>query len=705
RNPGPDRVMLGPGYSVRSKARSTKKQVGPGSVRCTECQKCSVHRVIRCRCPEHATGANCETLLQCDSASCPANSDCIVQNQKIKCICKDGYIQNDNGECVPKMDCKYVNGTCDVCADPHPCQNDGICEPIAGSDDQYRCRCPENTTGTNCETLLQCSSTSCPANSDCFVQNHQMNCICKPDYIENRNGECVIMKMRQACVMGDPHYQTFDGLIYDYHGTCPHVVSQPCKEDDISPFFSIRAQNVQIGALSASAVNWAELRIHGHAFAVDQGLSLTVDGVTQPVPYFYPNETEWLVKAYISANWMYIMTKEGIQIAFALYFMCVSVSEEMMIGTGRLCGLFGDVDNNCKNDLRGKNQSLLGIPNDSCNWPFMSVIPSVIQFGDDWIDDYQSGMCLTGDVITSTLPCTTDQYIEAQKACQAIVLAKSGIGIFAKCSRLGAQLDAMYARCAFDTCVDENFRCNSLTQLVHICQQAFPGTVISGWRENVTCPLECSENQKYSDCVSGCRPTCTNMTAPLTCGKPCVEGCTCSDGMLLDGTGLNCVPQTECANVPDPCCPSGWSIAPNGTKCLYLSSERLSWFDAARFCQSTGGQLVSLHSDLEGEMLRRWILNSFPDPGVWLGGVTTNPAPGGNNWYWLDQTTFDYRSWAPGQPDNNEENCKAQALSDTSQSCLKTYDIRTSGQWDDECCSAKLLFICGKCPGRVDCTP
>uniref|UniRef100_A0A914WJZ8 Uncharacterized protein n=1 Tax=Plectus sambesii TaxID=2011161 RepID=A0A914WJZ8_9BILA len=37
--------MLGPSYSVRSKARSTKKQVGPGPVRCTECQKCSVHRV------------------------------------------------------------------------------------------------------------------------------------------------------------------------------------------------------------------------------------------------------------------------------------------------------------------------------------------------------------------------------------------------------------------------------------------------------------------------------------------------------------------------------------------------------------------------------------------------------------------------------------------------------------------------------------
>ena len=70
-----------------------------------------------------------------------------------------------------------------------------------------------------------------------------------------------------------------------------------------------------------------------------------------------------------------------------------------------------------------------------------------------------------------SLPCTPADYINAKSACEAIDLAKSGRGIFAKCSRLGAQkLDEIFNACAYDVCADKNLRCNALTEFVRTCQ-------------------------------------------------------------------------------------------------------------------------------------------------------------------------------------------------------------------------------------------
>jgi hypothetical protein len=96
-----------------------------------------------------------------------------------------------------------------------------------------------------------------------------------------------------------------------------------------------------------SGVTWAELNIHGVLFAVNERLQLTVDGVAVSVPYQYiaPYESDWKVKASVAGGFMYITTREQVEIKFVLYTLCVTVPEEMVSGSGRLCGLFGDVDN------------------------------------------------------------------------------------------------------------------------------------------------------------------------------------------------------------------------------------------------------------------------------------------------------------------------------------------------------------------------
>uniref|UniRef100_A0A914X2H4 VWFD domain-containing protein n=1 Tax=Plectus sambesii TaxID=2011161 RepID=A0A914X2H4_9BILA len=350
---------------------------------------------------------------------------------------------------------------------------------------------------------------------------------------------------------GDPHYRTFDGLTFDYQGTCPYIVTQPSGYD-IDPYFTIRAKNKPYSYNArVSIVSWVELNIHGYTFKVEENLTLTVDGVKQSVPYthYIPGDPAWRVKASVAAGQMRITTPENIGILFNAWDLCVTVPEDMVKGTGRLCGLFGDVDDDCKNDMRGRKKNIIGVPPSGCDMPAIGATGMMAEkFGDEWTEDLQSGACLKGALLKSeTMPCTPTELIAAQQACQAIELAKRNRGIFATCGRMGAaKLDNMLSNCVYDICADKNMRCKTLTSFGHACQLTLPGTILTGWRTNTSCPLTCPAQQCYSDCVSGCQPTCANIALNAVCNKPCVEGCACEDGTVLDGSGQKCIPEKKC---------------------------------------------------------------------------------------------------------------------------------------------------------------
>uniref|UniRef100_A0A914WI23 VWFD domain-containing protein n=1 Tax=Plectus sambesii TaxID=2011161 RepID=A0A914WI23_9BILA len=376
----------------------------------------------------------------------------------------------------------------------------------------------------------------------------QPTATCKPGSTAGPNGVCTV-KTRQTCLWGDLHYTTFDGLRFDYLGTCPYTVTQPCGYD-IDPYFTIRAQNKQVNNYRVSVISWVELNIHGYVFNIQDNLTLTVNGVKQSVPYTLslPGDPTWRVKASVVSGQMRITTPENIEILFYPMVLCVTVPEDMVKGTGRLCGLLGDVDNDCKNDMSGPQKNIIGVPPSGCNMPVSGATGMAsAKFGDEWIDDFRGGACLRGlDMINASLPCTPTEQIAAQQACQAIVSARKSQGIFAKCGRMGAKLDEMYSSCVYAICAGKNMRCTALTNFVKACQLAIPNTILPGWRTNTSCPLTCPPQQYYSDCVSGCQTTCSNTTLNQVCNKPCAEGCTCKDGTVLDGSGLKCIPEQKC---------------------------------------------------------------------------------------------------------------------------------------------------------------
>ncbi|XP_039674891.1 galactose-specific lectin nattectin-like [Perca fluviatilis] len=138
----------------------------------------------------------------------------------------------------------------------------------------------------------------------------------------------------------------------------------------------------------------------------------------------------------------------------------------------------------------------------------------------------------------------------------------------------------------------------------------------------------------------------------------------------------SCYGQTPC---PDPC-PPGWTQF--GSRCFSFNFQGKSWIDAENFCKAAGGNLASVHSEEEYEFLRTFINQvTSENKNSWIGGSDSVQE---GVWIWSDGSTFDYKHWGPGQPDNagGAENC---------------LEMNHNGlNWNDGQCNKILHFACSK---------
>ncbi|XP_027143950.1 galactose-specific lectin nattectin-like isoform X25 [Larimichthys crocea] len=104
----------------------------------------------------------------------------------------------------------------------------------------------------------------------------------------------------------------------------------------------------------------------------------------------------------------------------------------------------------------------------------------------------------------------------------------------------------------------------------------------------------------------------------------------------------------------------------------YFSSRR-TWAQAQYYCRAIGGNLASVHSTYENNVIRAVARNRA----VWIG---FSDAQQNGYWFWSDGTRFNYRKWCSGQPNNagRKQHC--------------AYKRGTC--WDDVSCSSRLPFVC-----------
>lgn len=124
-------------------------------------------------------------------------------------------------------------------------------------------------------------------------------------------------------------------------------------------------------------------------------------------------------------------------------------------------------------------------------------------------------------------------------------------------------------------------------------------------------------------------------------------------------------------------CPSCFEAEADGERYALCVHRRTFWAAQAD-CEEQGGELVSLHSELEQAALLRLVTEHNLSSDLWL-GFTDAEYEG--EFEWVDGSDADYTNWGGGEPNDAGGN----------EDCTQ---LTGSGVWNDLDCGAELPYVC-----------
>ncbi|CAJ0924553.1 unnamed protein product, partial [Mesorhabditis belari] len=91
-------------------------------------------------------------------------------------------------------------------------------------------------------------------------------------------------------------------------------------------------------------------------------------------------------------------------------------------------------------------------------------------------------------------------------------------------------------------------------------------------------------------------------------------------------------------------CPDGYSLEPALQQCFLITGKTGNWSSASSFCQSTGGNLPSIHNAFQNAALAKFFRTALNlGNKFWLGFYSCCFGP---VWFWTDGTPDDYYNFA-----------------------------------------------------------
>uniref|UniRef100_A0A8C5WKR2 VWFD domain-containing protein n=1 Tax=Leptobrachium leishanense TaxID=445787 RepID=A0A8C5WKR2_9ANUR len=417
-------------------------------------------------------GGACPKTCNDDATPTKCSDTCVET-----CDCRDGYVLDEN-KCIPKSNCGCIfEGK--LYAANEKFWGDSKCGK--------QCVCNPSTR------KVECKSTQCKSSEKCSVVNGIQNCY------PLTYGSC--------SASGDPHYITFDGVRYDFQGTCVYQFVGVCKKSEDLVDFEVNVQNDNRGSKVVSYVTSVQVKICDFDIVIDRKFKdkiLVSSETDRQASHRQTGHTH-----------THFITSFGLRVSYNWdSHIAVKVPSTY---AGALCGLCGNYDGNGNNDFTMKNNQVTNKP---------------LLFGNSWKVKNIPGCYEEDKGDCSRLAELELRHMNNKEGC-GILVDKSGP--FRECH---AKVDPQghFKSCVYDACFydgRQDVLCKTIAGYATACQQA--GAVIYPWRSARFCSPVCSKNSHYDTCVSGCSPTCLTLAPPLGCNPTCSEGCVCDDGFILSG--------------------------------------------------------------------------------------------------------------------------------------------------------------------------
>ncbi|XP_066575613.1 IgGFc-binding protein-like [Amia ocellicauda] len=372
-------------------------------------------------------GSSCTATCANPNAPSGCQSSCVES-----CQCDVGFLLSAD-ECVPRGQCG--------------CSYQGSYYPAnytfwADDQCQQRCTCDPQTN------QLTCTQSSCKPLESCGLVGGVRGC------------QAIAV---QSCLSeGGRHYVTFDGLAYDFQGSCVYHLAVLCS---LSTNLTAFAVQIFKGIEDTAAVT-VIIHMYGVAMEIssDRSGKIKVDGVFKDLPY---NLNTDQVMLYDTGLLVFMQTNFGLSLTLDVHNRLTLAVPSVY--SGSLCGLCGNYNGNSTDDLTTRNGQLAADP---------------FEFGKSW-----KARDVPGCVDGCKGPCAVCSETQKQMFLGTGYCGKltDPAGPFRDCHGT-VDPARILQNCVSDACVHKSIQyvlCQSFAYYVAACQDL--GAKVYKWRTSSFC--------------------------------------------------------------------------------------------------------------------------------------------------------------------------------------------------------------------------
>uniref|UniRef100_A0A8C5X262 von Willebrand factor n=1 Tax=Malurus cyaneus samueli TaxID=2593467 RepID=A0A8C5X262_9PASS len=338
----------------------------------------------------------------------------------------------------------------------------------------------------------------------------------------------------RCSLFGNDHIKTFDGSLYNFAGDCSYLLAGDCHKHS----FTLLGDYQDGGKIGVSVYVGEYFNLH-----------LSLDGMVM--------QEDKRVSIPFASNGIFLEKEAGYyKISSDEHGFVVKIDASGNVQLllhekhyNKTCGLCGNFNKFLEDDFRTREGTLVGNSYD---------------FANSWALHGENKRCKRVQTPSDTCNISSDI---AEKGVLEICQLLSTSLTFSRCHHR-VDPEPYISVCERDICAcPQGVDCHCPAFLEYSRSCAHQGVILEGWPEESSCRPRCPVGMEYKECVSPCAKTCQSLNINEVCHGQCVDGCSCPEGLLLDGE--RCIESSDCSCIHSgKHYPPGFTISQDCNSCI-----------------------------------------------------------------------------------------------------------------------------------------